>query len=147
MRRSLAPVLFGVFAFTAPETFTLSATGMISVHGFPSIAATCRQQLVGDHSVRVTVDVENQGTEVVKAVRATRELQQNSGGARFTVTSGRSPTVVFRLEPGRHTQFTFGGGWNKRGVLRIFEGATATTKLNRPIASDIVECFPPLVGR
>jgi len=139
--------IVGVFVFTAPDAFTLRVPGTIAVHGFPSIAATCRTQLIGNHSVRVTVDVENQGTEVVKAIRATREIQQNSGGARFTVTSGRSPSVVFRLDPGRHTQITFGGGWNKRGVLRIFEGATGTTKLNRPIASDLVECFPPLVGR
>src|SRR5262249_31780110 len=74
--------IVGVFVFTAPDAFTLRVPGTIAVHGFPSIAATCRTQLVGNHSVRVTVDVENQGTEVVKAIRATREIQQNSGGAR-----------------------------------------------------------------
>lgn len=136
----------GVFAFTEPEVVTVRTPGVIAVRGLPMIVARCHTQLVGDHSVVVTVEVENQGAELVKAVRATRAVTESEHGARFTVTSGRSPSVVYRLAPGERTQFTFGGGWNERGTLHIFEGATATTRLNQPIASELVECQPPIVA-
>ncbi|MFN8545227.1 MAG: hypothetical protein U0807_13620 [Candidatus Binatia bacterium] len=138
-------VVRGSFAFRAPEAVTVAATGEIVIPGAPTIAARCRTQLLDDHRVRVVVDVQNLSPELVKAIRITRLETEKSDGGRFQITSGRSPSVVYRLEPRETAQFSFAGSWNMRGVVRLFEGATAATRLNQKIVSDLTECTPALV--
>jgi hypothetical protein len=137
-------IIRGTFAFTSPATATVAVDGTISIPGPARIGASCRNEFIDAKHIRVVITVQNLFTETVKAVRASPVVTEKAGGASFTVQSGRTPSVVYTLAPGATTDFSFTGGWNGRGVVHIFESATATTQLNQKLVSDTVECQPPL---
>jgi hypothetical protein len=132
----------GAFAFTSPAT--VAVDGTISIPGAARIGVSCRNEFTDARHIRVVVTVKNLFTETVKAVRASRVVTDKEDGGSFTVQSGRSPSVVYKLAPGATTDFSFTGAWNGRGVVHIFESATAATQLNQKLVSDTVECQPPL---
>lgn len=139
-------VVRGTFAFTTPAVATVTVDGTIVVPPAARIGVACRNEFLDAKHIRVVVDVKNLYTETVKAVRISRAVVEKSGGGSFSVTSGRTPSVVYKLAPGATTQFSFRGGWNGRGVVRLFESATAATQLNLKLVSDTVECLPPLAA-